>query len=71
MIRKVALVQALREAFPEDYAGLYSPEEMGNAAAVVIDDNSAIVPDEPQKKTEPKKAEEAPSEESPADILFK
>lgn len=71
MIRKVALVQALREAFPEDYAGLYSPEEMGNAAAVVIDDNSAIVPDEPPKKAEPKKAEEAPSEESPADILFK
>lgn len=28
MIRKVALVQALREAFPEDFEGLYSPEEM-------------------------------------------
>jgi phage recombination protein Bet len=32
MIRKVALVQALREAFPEDFEGLYSPEEM------VVDD---------------------------------
>ncbi len=30
MIRKVALVQALREAFPEDFTGLYSPEEMDN-----------------------------------------
>lgn len=29
MIRKVALVQALREAFPEDFQGLYSSEEMG------------------------------------------
>jgi phage recombination protein Bet len=29
MIRKVALVQALREAFPEDFAGLYSAEEVG------------------------------------------
>ena len=29
MIRKVALVQALREAFPEDFAGMYSQEEMG------------------------------------------
>jgi len=29
MIRKVALVQALREAFPEDFAGLYSVEETG------------------------------------------
>lgn len=28
MIRKVALVQALREAFPDRYAALYSPEEM-------------------------------------------
>ncbi|MCY6372422.1 phage recombination protein Bet [Clostridium ganghwense] len=29
MIRKVALVQALREAFPEDFEGMYSPEEIG------------------------------------------
>jgi phage recombination protein Bet len=29
MIRKVAIVQALREAFPEDLQGLYSEEEMG------------------------------------------
>ena len=29
MIRKVALVQALREAFPEEFQGLYSAEEMG------------------------------------------
>jgi phage recombination protein Bet len=29
MIRKIALVQALREAFPEDLAGMYSPEELG------------------------------------------
>ena len=27
MIRKVALVQALREAFPEDLQGMYSIEE--------------------------------------------
>lgn len=29
MIRKVALVQALREAFPEDLGGMYSSEEVG------------------------------------------
>ena len=28
MIRKVALVQALREAFPEDLSGMYASEEM-------------------------------------------
>ena len=39
MIRKVALVQALREAFPEDFNGMYAPEEMGNAGDVVLNDN--------------------------------
>lgn len=29
MIRKVALVQAHREAFPDQFEGMYSPEEMG------------------------------------------
>lgn len=28
MLKKVALVQALREAFPEDFGGMYSPEEI-------------------------------------------
>lgn len=39
MIRKVALVQALREAFPENYRGMYSPEEIPEIANVVLDDN--------------------------------
>lgn len=29
MIRKVAVSQALREAFPEQFGGIYEPEEMG------------------------------------------
>lgn len=50
MIRKVALVQALREAFPEEFSGLYSPEEMPvddnkldetPVEAVVVDENVA------------------------------
>lgn len=53
MIRKVALVQALREAFPEDFSGLYSPEEAGNSAAIVIDD---AMPAIEVKDEEPKKA---------------
>jgi phage recombination protein Bet len=35
MIRKVALVQALREAFPEDFQGLYAAEESGVDDAVI------------------------------------
>ena len=38
MIRKVALVQALREAFPEDFAGLYSQEEMGVDGSMLSDE---------------------------------
>jgi len=30
MLKKVALVQALREAFPEDFGGMYSPEEINH-----------------------------------------
>lgn len=37
MIRKVALVQALREAFPEDYEGLYSQEEV-DTGDVMLDE---------------------------------
>lgn len=39
MIRKVALMQALREAFPEDLVGMYATEEMG-----VSFDESAVAP---------------------------
>lgn len=37
MIRKVALVQALREAFPEDFQGLYSQEEFEDVSGEVLD----------------------------------
>lgn len=37
MIRKVAYVQALREAFPDDFAGMYEAEEMGVDANLLPD----------------------------------
>lgn len=64
MIRKVALVQALREAFPEDFGGLYSPEEMGNQAAVVLDDATPAQPVEIPAET-PKETPKAEPEEIP------
>ena len=39
MIRKVALVQALREAFPSEMSGMYVPEEMG----IEIDEDTGEV----------------------------
>lgn len=45
MIRKVALVQALREAFPEEFQGMYAQEE--------TDMSDALVPDMPIAIPEP------------------
>lgn len=41
MIRKVALCHALREAFPDDFQGLYGSEEMGVEELVGKDQNNA------------------------------
>lgn len=45
MIKKVAVVHALREAFPEDYEGLYAPEEIQAAQDVVLDETPISVAD--------------------------
>ena len=62
MIRKVALVQALREAFPEDLGGMYTPEEKidGELPAEIITDEviTAEPVEEPQPEPEPKKEEQ-------------
>jgi len=42
MIRKVAVVQALREAFPEDFGGLYAPEEMGDVGAAIPEQDTPV-----------------------------
>ena len=53
MIRKVALVQALREAFPEDYSGLYSPEEKPEASEIVLEDAVGTIPQQEQPTPAP------------------
>ena len=66
MIRKVALVQALREAFPEDFEGLYSPEEIKEANETLNYSTAPIrVPE-----TIEAPVEEAPITEDPASVLF-
>lgn len=44
MVRKVALCHSLREAFPTDFQGLYSAEEMGNMGEVAQVMESAPAP---------------------------
>lgn len=60
MIRKVALVQALRETFPSAFGGMYTAEEQGvdevdytiNVEPEIIDMESAEIVDAQPEKTE-------------------
>ena len=63
MIRKVALVQALREAFPKTFGGMYSAEEQDIATDVVID-----IPADAVTEVDPATGEvqEQPGEQSEA-----
>lgn len=63
MIRKVALVQALREAYPGAYGGLYDAAEMPDRMAeeVPVPATVEAVP-QPQPQTEPEAAPEPVSE---------
>ena len=73
MIRKVALVQALREAFPEDFSQLYAAEEVGTTD---IEETPVIVPQAAQEppKSEPVVADPQPEQQmsftNPEDVLF-
>lgn len=59
MIRKVALCHALREAFPDDFQGLYGEEEMG--ADIPGDGAEERRP----RETQPAEIAETPAEPSP------
>ena len=53
MLKKVALVQALRESFPEDFGGLYSPEEINSIDSAAlpaqsINAEATVVENKPQ-----------------------
>lgn len=67
MIRKVALVHALREAFPEDFAGLYESAEMGVEEPRLEEPTApaqpAEAPQEPPIDVEPQDAGSAPAYE--------
>jgi hypothetical protein len=63
MIRKVALSQALREAFPDDMGGLYEPEEINSVNMEDLPESPVIVQGgdkQPPKQTPQQKPHEAP-----------
>lgn len=51
MIRKVALVQALREAFPKTFGGMYSSEEVGIDESIIDITPEAVQLDPETNKT--------------------
>ena len=72
MIRKVAVAQALREAFPEANSQLYAPEEMGEASEVELPDTPVIAPEtaENDAQTAPEPVKVETPAPSPAAALF-
>jgi phage recombination protein Bet len=62
MIRKVALAQALREAFPDQNSGLYSPEEISEASNVELNENPVQISG---KTTDTPVVERRPVESNP------
>lgn len=72
MIAKVAQMQALREAFPDDLAGMYAQEEIVEAQGVVLDETVITPPaDAPQEAEQiPGQMEFGTQPTSAADALF-
>lgn len=66
MIRKTAIVQALREAFPEDLGGIYTEEEAG----VVEVDNTTKTVEEEVKEEVRNNANTIKIDINPKDIIF-
>lgn len=81
MIRKVAMAQALREAFPEEMSALYDQAEMGSVkldngesvadiplaeAPIEVPSESPVVASEPVKVIEPEPVVKAPSKRKQA-----
>ena len=71
MIRKVALAQALKEAFPEESTGLYAPEEISEASEVMLNEAPIQeVKEVVEEKPEPPIEVEAEQVEDVESVLF-
>lgn len=74
MIRKVALSQALREAFPDDMGGLYEPEEINTVDMDDLPEEPIPMPKKEQNEAvevvEAEVIEADPDEDAVANSLF-
>ena len=65
MIRKVALVTSMREAFPEELQGMYASEEMG----ADVDDTMVAPVEFPDQTAEPEPMQEQPVQDVQPEIV--
>lgn len=70
MIRKVALMQALREAYPEQNSGMYVQEEIKEAQDVVLNDEAVVVEEAQEVQANAEKIPTQASAENVADTFF-
>ena len=79
MIRKVALVHALREAFPDELGAMYAQEEIPEASGIDLDPTPVAIPDPvqelpPEATIQPQPAfytaDATPPVADPMDALF-
>lgn len=71
MIAKVAQMQALREAFPEDLGGMYAQEEIIEAQEVKLDEAAITPPEQQIIDSIPEQAQQtAPQQTSAEAALF-
>lgn len=68
MIRKVALAQALKEAFPEEISGLNAPEEISEVAEVPLDEVPIQEVEEVTEQEEPEVVETVEAEVVEQDV---
>lgn len=68
MITKVAEMHALRGAFPQDFQGMYSPEEMGQAQPTEVQPTVEPAPALPQRPAQPTEGQLARLREMSADL---
>lgn len=66
MIRKVALVHALKEAFPDELGALYAQEEIDGASGIILDDTPVIIDEPEQPAQQPQTAYQEPVYEQAA-----
>ncbi|MEA3224361.1 MAG: phage recombination protein Bet [Planctomycetota bacterium] len=64
MIRKVALVQTLRETFPETFSGMYDADEMSHVQSDSLDESPVDAP----KDVTPEEAPSEPVEQAEPDV---